>query len=164
MTQPRDARLPPVLSPWLYVEDNPGDVALARFVLKDAGLRVDLHSVETGEEALRFLRQSTPYSDAPTPHIILLDLHLPGMDGLETLEAIRRQSPATPVLVFSATGDERELAACYDRQANACLPKPVNADEFAAVLQNAARFWGSVARVPATAAPGVLTRAAGAGR
>jgi CheY-like chemotaxis protein len=74
----------------LLIEDNPADVRLAQESLKDYKLQNTLHVVQDGESALAFLRRERPFADAPTPGLVLLDLALPKMDGVEVLAHIRK--------------------------------------------------------------------------
>src|SRR5690606_2179679 len=73
----------------LIVEDNPGDVELARVALGETTLPLAVHVASDGEEAMRFLRQQGEFDDAPTPDLVLLDLNMPKMGGLEVLDRMK---------------------------------------------------------------------------
>jgi two-component system, chemotaxis family, response regulator Rcp1 len=128
----------------LLVEDNPGDVRLTREALREADVSVELIDVPDGEQAIAYLR-------APArPDLVLLDLNLPKMDGLEVLEAIRSDPELrrTPVIMLSTSGSARDVLACYERGANCYVVKPIDLDEFTALVQAINRFWLGVARLP----------------
>ena len=91
----------------LMVEDNEDDVFLTREAFAAASLKVNLHHVNNGEKCLQFLRKQGPYADVPTPDLILLDMHMPVMDGYETITWLRANRPAIlPLaLTFDASDD-----------------------------------------------------------
>lgn len=130
----------------LLVEDNPLEAELTLRPLRelDGGLEIAL--ARDGEEALDFLFGRGAFrsrSGASPPRLILLDLKLPRVDGLEVLRAVRTNTRTTtvPVVVLTASDDPRELAQCYQLGANSCVQKPVRFDELRAVLLSVARYW-----------------------
>jgi chemotaxis family two-component system response regulator Rcp1 len=130
----------------LLVEDNAGDVRLTREALREADVSVELIAVPDGEQAIEYLRDA----GAARPDIVLLDLNLPKKDGLEVLEAIRgdRDLRRTPVIMLSTSASARDVLACYERGANCYVVKPIDLDEFTALVQAINRFWLGVARLP----------------
>ena len=97
----------------LLVEDNPNDALLLERVLEGSRLRKTIHLVASGEEALRFLRRESPYEQAPRPRLVLLDLYLPGLSGLDVLRAMQ-QDPllrAIPVVVLTVSGVREDVLA-----------------------------------------------------
>lgn len=134
----------------LLVEDNPGDVRLTREALRDAKMVNELHVASDGVEALAFLRREPPYTTAPRPDLILLDLNLPRVDGREVLSAIK-SSPelrTIPVVVLTSSGAEEDVARSYDLHANCYVRKPVELQSFLHVVQTIDDFWLSVVRLP----------------
>jgi CheY-like chemotaxis protein len=130
----------------LLVEDNEGDVRLTREALREADVNVELIVARDGEEALAFLRGES----AVRPAIVLLDLNLPKMDGLEVLEEIKGD-PAlrhTPVIMLTTSSSSRDVLACYERGVNCYVVKPLELDEFTALVQAINRFWLGVVELP----------------
>ncbi|MDA1053464.1 MAG: response regulator [Planctomycetota bacterium] len=126
----------------LLVEDSPTDALLAKEALKHGGFDHQLHHVEDGIRAMRFLHREEPYTDAPRPDVVLLDLNLPGMNGHEVLEQIRADVSLRrlPVMVLTTSEDERDINAAYDRNVNCYVTKPVDLKDFIEVAQSLSRF------------------------
>ena len=134
----------------LLVEDEPGDVRLTIEALRDARVRNCIHTVEDGVEALDFLRRRPPYAAAPRPDLILLDLNLPRKDGREVLAEIKAD-PALrtiPVVVLTTSRARDDVQRSYDLHANCFISKPMNFNEFSAVVKSIEDFWLTVARLP----------------
>lgn len=132
------------------MEDNPGDVRLAKEALKDAGSRSVLSVVGDGAEALAFLCHQGKYTDAPHPDVILLDLNLPKKDGCAVLavvkadEALRR----IPVIVLTGSQDDDDVLRAYGLRTNCYIVKPVDFQRFIEVLKSVEEFWMTVAQLP----------------
>jgi CheY-like chemotaxis protein len=97
----------------LLVEDSAKDVRLIREALREQGLNHRLHVASDGEQALQMLRQQSPYGDIPWPNLMLLDINLPVLSGVEVLERIK-SDPALqmlPVLMLSTSRADRDVAA-----------------------------------------------------
>jgi two-component system, response regulator len=130
----------------LLVEDNPLEVELTLRPLRELGQSHQIEVARDGEEALDFLFGRGAFrvrSGAPPPRLILLDLKLPKLDGLEVLRAIRTntRTSATPVVILTSSDDPRELAQCYQLGANSCVQKPVQFEALRATLQAIAHYW-----------------------
>ena len=135
----------------LLVEDNPHDALLLERVLEGSRLRKTIHLVASGEEALRFLHRETPYEQAPRPRLVLLDLYLPGLSGLDVLRAMQ-QDPllrAIPVVMLTVSGVREDVLAAYDEGARAFITKPGDPVEFEVVIQAIDAFWLETAQLPA---------------
>ena len=134
----------------LLVEDNPGDVRLTREALKEAKFRNTLQVVGDGVEALAYLRQQGQYSGAMRPHLIMLDLNLPRMDGREVLAAIKKDADLRriPVVVLSSSEAETDIARAYELHANAYVTKPVDIDHFLQVVKAIEEFWVEIVKLP----------------
>jgi CheY-like chemotaxis protein len=134
----------------LLVEDNPGDVLLTRDALKDTKLKNNVSVVSDGVEALEFLRKQGKYANAPRPHLILLDLNLPRMDGREVLEAIKNDPKleSIPVIMLTTSDAETDIAESYKLRANCYITKPTDLDQTVKVIKSIEEFWLTTAKLP----------------
>jgi two-component system, chemotaxis family, response regulator Rcp1 len=116
----------------LLVEDNPGDVRLARETLKEYKMQNTLHVVEDGEQALQFLKKEGRYAGAVSPDLVLLDLELPKIDGAEVLAEIQNMPSLKhiPVVVLAASQHDRVLLADYQVPADCFVVKPLSLERF----------------------------------
>lgn len=135
----------------LIVDDNPADVALAREALKTCAYKGTINSVGDGVEALAFLGRRGTFSDVPRPDLVLLDLNLPKRDGLAVLTAMKASPDLRriPVVIFSTSQLERDIARSYELGANCYVGKPGNLTEFFSMMKAIEEFWfGSVSLPP----------------
>jgi chemotaxis family two-component system response regulator Rcp1 len=134
----------------LLVEDNPADAYLVREALQESPLPVHLAVMETGEQALAFVRHRGPYAAAVRPDLILLDLHLPQMDGQEVLQELKSDPTlqTIPVIVLTSSQAPDDIRRSYALQANAYVVKPLGLEHYRQVLQAIADFWCTVVRLP----------------
>lgn len=134
----------------LLVEDNAGDAILTEEALVDSKIKVALHHVRDGLEALAFLRREGKYADTLSPDLILLDLNMPRMDGRELLKLIK-EDPNTrriPVVVLTTSEAEKDILRSYDLQASCYVTKPVDFQQFQAIVNQLKEFWFTVVRLP----------------
>ncbi len=134
----------------LMVEDNPGDVELTLDGLNDGKLLNTIHVARDGEQALDFIYKRNEFTAAPTPDIILLDLNMPKMSGIEVLEIIK-EDPAIkhiPVVVLTSSEADRDVLQSYRLHANCYLVKPVSVEKFLIILQTFEHFWLNVVTLP----------------
>jgi two-component system, chemotaxis family, response regulator Rcp1 len=127
----------------LLVEDSVADASLIKRAVKDCGPALQLWTMPDGLEALTFLRKDHPLLHVPTPTLILLDLRLPKMSGLQLLSEIR-QLPAhqtTPIVVLSRLDKEREEPPCLQLGANAYVQKSSNFYVFFNSIKALVRHW-----------------------
>jgi CheY-like chemotaxis protein len=143
--------LPPVEI--LLVEDNPGDVRLTREALKDGKLLNNLHVVGDGIEALAFLGNEGRYPDAPRPDLILLHLDLPRLGGREVLERVKADPDlgAIPIVILTGSRAEEDILRSYRLNASCYVRKPVDLNQFRAVVQAIEELWFTVVRVDRSA-------------
>lgn len=137
----------------LLVEDDAGDARLTREALKSAKVMVNLTVAGSGEEALEILQRRHGNGDgAPRPHLILLDLNLPGKTGFQTLEELKgdRLLRRIPVVVLTSSSAEEDIVKSYDLQASAFVTKPLGLDGLRKVVGAIDEFWLTVVSLPAT--------------
>jgi chemotaxis family two-component system response regulator Rcp1 len=134
----------------LLVEDNPSDVRLTRESLKDSKVLNHMSVVDNGVEAMAFLRREGKYVKATRPDLILLDLNLPKKDGREVLAEIKadEQLRRIPVVVLTTSSAEQDILKTYDLHANCYITKPVNMDQFSAVVKAIEEFWFTIVKLP----------------
>lgn len=134
----------------LLVEDNPGDVRLAVEALKEGKVHNNLHVVGDGVEAMMFLRREGKYALSPRPDLILLDLNLPKKDGREVLAEIKADEKLRriPVVVLTTSKAEQDILRTYDLHANCYITKPVDLEQFIAVVRSVEDFWLTVVKLP----------------
>jgi two-component system response regulator len=130
----------------LLVEDNPDDELLTRRALEENNLCNELVVVRDGEQALDYLFGTGPYEGRDTsvmPQVILLDLGLPKVDGLEVLERVRsdERTRRLPVVVLTSSAEEQDRVESYVRGANSFVRKPVDFVEFAVAVQSLGMYW-----------------------
>jgi len=127
----------------LLVEDSPDDADLMVAALSEGELRLHVTVVEDGEEAMCYLRRQGAYAAARTPDLILLDLHMPRMNGYEVLAEVKEDDDlrCIPIVIMTSSDNDRAINAAYDLHANCCVCKPANQDEFRAVVWQIERFW-----------------------
>ncbi|ACZ30296.1 response regulator receiver protein [Xylanimonas cellulosilytica DSM 15894] len=134
----------------LLVEDDPGDVLMTREALDDHHVPNELHVVRDGVAALDFLHKRADHEGAPTPDLVLLDLNLPRMPGLDVLKAVKGDPALAriPVIVLTTSDAEDDIVASYALHANAYVTKPVDFDQFVDVVRKIDDFFVSVVRLP----------------
>jgi two-component system, response regulator len=129
----------------LLVEDSKSDLELTLHVFREHGLNARVHVARDGEEALDFLFSRGRYEGErhATPRLVLLDLKLPKVDGLEVLAAIRND-PRTahiPVVILTSSKEQRDIAEGYRLHANSYIQKPVNFEEFRETIRQMGLYW-----------------------
>lgn len=137
----------------LLVEDNPSDIALTRRALEKSAIRNDLVVAEDGQEALDYLFCSGAHAGrnaGDMPVLILLDLNMPRVDGLEFLRRIRAdgRTRRLPVVILTSSSEERDIAASYDLGTNSYIRKPVDFHQFAEVIKQLGLYWLVINEVP----------------
>ena len=141
----------------LLVEDNPDDVEITRRALTRSRLANDLHVTRDGQEALDFLFRLGQYgngADTPRPDLILLDLNLPKVNGIEVLERIRANEHVSiiPVIMLTASEREEDVARSYKLGSNTYISKPVEFEKFLHAIELIGEYWIVVATLPPKAA------------
>ena len=144
----------------LLVEDNYGDVLLAREAFRRAKIANNLSVAGDGEEALKMLRREGAYADQARPDLILLDLNLPRMGGREVLLAIKADPnlQRVPVIVLTSSNADSDLLKSYELSANGYIVKPVDFDRLREIVAAIESFWFTIV-VLAPTLPVELSRA-----
>ena len=137
----------------LLVEDNLNDIELTLHALRAENLANQIHVARDGEEALDYLFNRGAHAGKESgrpPHLILLDLKLPKVHGLEVLRQIK-EDPATrriPVVILTSSREDRDLIKSYDLGVNSYIQKPVEFDEFREIIKQLGLYWLVVNEVP----------------
>jgi len=130
----------------LLVEDNQSDIELTMRAFKRGRITNDVVVAENGREALDYLFGTGKYAvrdTAQMPTLILLDIKMPVMDGLETLKHIRanQQTRRIPVVILTSSQEEQDIAASYDLGVNSYIRKPVDFNQFVNAVKNLELYW-----------------------
>lgn len=136
----------------LLVEDSAEEAELTIETLREGRIRnLRVHWVRDGEEAMAFLRREGEHADAPRPDLMLLDLHMPRMGGLEVLAEVKEHPEwrRIPVVIMTSSSHEKDVLSAYSKHANCYVTKPIDIDEFMDAVRSIEDFWLSVVRLPA---------------
>jgi two-component system response regulator len=138
----------------LLVEDNPNDEMLAVHAFKTHKIANDFYVVRDGAEALEYIFCTGAYADrtVENPRLILLDLKLPKVDGIEVLRQIRRdpRTRMVPVVVLTSSNEERDVVETYALGVNSYIVKPVDFEQFTEVARRLGLYWLLLNRQPAS--------------
>jgi two-component system, response regulator len=136
----------------LLAEDSPHDAEMAIDALRDAHLANPIVHVEDGVEALDYLLQRGKYVDRTPgdPAVLLLDIKMPRLDGLEVLKQLREHETLKrmPVVILSSSREESDLARSWDLGVNAYVVKPVDVDQFFEAVRTLGKFWAVLNETP----------------
>jgi two-component system, response regulator len=130
----------------LLVEDSQDDIDLALHTLRRENLANHIFVVRDGEEALDFLFCSGPYSDrnpAQLPKLVLLDLKLPKIDGLDVLRQLRadHRTSTLPIVIMTSSKEEKDVANSYHLRVNSFIQKPVDFEQFRQTVKSIGMYW-----------------------
>ena len=136
----------------LLVEDNIKDVELITEALSEYNLANRVITVKDGVEALEYLDHKGNFKSrsAGNPAVILLDIKMPRMDGIETLQKIRetKKFKSIPIVMLTSSREQLDLKRCYELGANAFVVKPVNFADFIDAIKNVGIFWAILNELP----------------
>ena len=136
----------------LLVEDDPHDSELTQMALADCNLANRVIAVEDGAEAMEYLNYEGNFVTRKkgNPAVILLDIKMPRMDGIEVLKKIRSNEKlkTLPVVMLTSSKEDPDLKACYELGANAYVVKPVDFKEFMDSIKNIGVFWALINEIP----------------
>jgi CheY-like chemotaxis protein len=130
----------------LLVEDNPQDLELALLSLRQASPSLRIHVARDGAEAIEYIFCEGPYADrliTDTPKVILLDLKLPKVDGLDVLRRLKsdRRTCTIPVVVLTSSSEQRDLVESYRLGVNSYIVKPVNFERYTQAVRELGLYW-----------------------
>lgn len=128
---------------FLLVEDNLDHIELILKALENNNVLNEVHVERSAEKALDFLYRRGEYADAQRPGLILLDIKLPGMDGIEFLRRIKGdpELKSIPVVILSTSESEEEIVKGYNNGANSYIVKPVDPKKFSNVIKEMKLYW-----------------------
>jgi len=134
----------------LLVEDDEGDILMTREAFEFYKIRNPLHVVSDGERALEFVRRTGPFADEPRPGLILLDINLPRLSGLEVLAELKAdpELAVIPVVMLTTSQAEEDVLRSYRLHANAYVSKPVDFENFMAAIRQIDDFFLTLIQLP----------------
>ncbi len=140
----------------LMADDDEADIYMTKRAIQKADRDIEFRVVRDGEELVKYLKHEGEYSDpesAPRPSLILLDLNMPKLNGIEALKIIRSDPDlkGIPTLVFSTSSSPIDVAECYRHGANSFITKPQGFEEMVDAVKEVDEFWFKVARTPQVA-------------
>jgi len=148
------------LRPVLLVEDNPDDEELTIRGLKRANLQNPVKVARDGQAALDYLFGTDEQDPEPVPAVVVLDVHMPRVSGLEVLSRIRahERTRRLPVVILTSSREDQDLTDGYDLGANSYVCKPVQFDQFATAVAQLGVYWVVINEQPPTSPTGTLAR------
>lgn len=130
----------------LLVEDNEGDVEMTRRALRTAKPQCRLTVANNGDQAIKLLKDVS----VQPPHLILLDINMPRMDGKAFLSVIKQDDAfrTIPVVMFTSSESPADIRECYERHASCYVVKPFDGVQYANTVREVVHFWGEVCQLP----------------
>ena len=134
----------------LLVEDNADHAFLAGEAFSEAQHDIKLHHVENGESCMAFLRRQAPYENAPQPDLVLLDIHMPRMNGYEVMQAIASDDAlrGQVVIALTTSSEAIDVNRMYQLGCNAYLVKPSDFETFTTAIQQLSSYWFGLVVLP----------------
>lgn len=135
----------------LLVEDNEGDIVLTEEAFESGGLKNKMSVARDGEEALNFLLRRNGFEHTERPDLILLDINLPRVNGLEVLEIIKKEPELKPipVIILTTSSAYRDIKEAYDKHVNCYIIKPLDLLKFGRAISEIESFWLTLVTAPA---------------
>jgi len=134
----------------LLVEDNEGDILLTKEAFEDVKIVVKLSIVKDGKEAIDFIDRNGKYAGETLPDLLLLDVNLPKKNGHEVLKYIKGKDALKqiPVIMLTTSSTELDINLSYNNYANCYITKPVEVNDFLAIIATIENFWISIVKLP----------------
>jgi chemotaxis family two-component system response regulator Rcp1 len=133
----------------LLVEDNEGDIVLTLEALKEAKVFNNVQVVKDGEAALQYIRNEDIYKNVETPDLILLDINLPKVNGMEVLTEIKNDVNlmTIPVVMLTTSNSEKDILEAYQHHANCFITKPVDYQKLMDTVHTIKNFWIDIVKI-----------------
>ena len=137
----------------LLVEDNEDDIVIIQEAFAEANLVNIINTVRDGEEALAYLRREGRYKVTRPPGLILLDINMPKKNGFEVVEAMKADPrlQSIPIIMLTMSDREDDIIRAYAGGACSYICKPVDLDQFNAVIKQFELYWGAISQIPVPA-------------
>tara|TARA_R110000764_G_scaffold103196_1_gene188838 strand:+ start:348 stop:782 length:435 start_codon:yes stop_codon:yes gene_type:complete len=134
----------------LLAEDNLGDIILIREAFAERNLIDRISVVKDGKQALEFIYKDGKYANAGTPDLIILDINLPKINGLEVLKKIKKSKDLKkiPVIMLTSSSSQKDINESYDNYANCFITKPDDVDDFLKAINGIEDFWINIGSLP----------------
>lgn len=134
----------------LLVEDSKGDILLTERAFKSAAINNTMDVVRDGISAIEYLNNEGDFADATRPDLILMDLNIPGKDGLELLKELKGDEglKEIPVIILSSSDADSDVKASYKNFASGYIVKPLEAKKFIEVAESIEGFWFKTTKLP----------------
>lgn len=134
----------------LLIDDDPDCRMLIRDAIAECKVSNSVFEVGNGHEALEFLRRQGPYSEAPRPGLVYLDIEMPGLNGQETLKQIKNDPDLRdiPVVMMTGVSDETQMKEAAEHGANSYTIKPANAEQFLHTVLASTNYWLTIHQYP----------------
>lgn len=138
----------------LLVEDNEGDILLTLEAFKELKVCSHIEVARDGAEAIEYLLKEGQFADNKLPQLILLDINMPRINGIEVLSFIKNNDrlKRIPVVMLTTSTSDTDIIECYEKSANCYITKPLDYGNFIGVVKSIEAFWFSVAQLPKSAA------------
>lgn len=133
----------------LLVEDNEGDIVLTLEAFEESKIKTTISVVKNGKDALDFLNFKGKYKDVERPDLILLDLNIPILSGMEVLKEIKQDAKlkTIPVIILTTSSNPKEIKSAYELYTNSFVTKPLDMGEFLKVIISIEEFWLQICKL-----------------
>ena len=133
----------------LLVEDNEGDIVLTLEAFEESKIKTKISVVKNGKDALDFLNLRGEYSNVERPDLILLDLNIPIISGMEVLQEIKQDKSlkTIPVIVLTTSSNPKEIKTAYEYYTNSFVTKPLDMEEFLKTIISIEEFWLQICKL-----------------
>ncbi|KAI9133871.1 response regulator [Acaryochloris sp. CCMEE 5410] len=134
----------------LLVEDDLADIELTQNGVQRSHAAIDLDWVVDGQSALSYLLREGEYKQKSLPSMILLDLNLPGIHGLQVLETIKQNDAfrMIPVIIFTTSDADKDIQKAYELGANCFIQKPASLSQYISTITSISTYWTKIAKLP----------------